>query len=71
MRRPQDNVMRQVMEPEEGPSGCARNEDEQESKGEFPFQRTVHCENSVWIMESPIAYSFVGAAKVASSRYWR
>jgi hypothetical protein len=47
MGRPQDNVVRQMMESEEGARGCASNEDEQEGQGEFPFQRTVHCENSV------------------------
>jgi hypothetical protein len=47
MRRSQNNVVLQMMESEEGARGGASNEDEQEGQGEFPFQRTVHCENSV------------------------
>ena len=42
-------------------SACryAGDEDEKERERQLPFQRAVHCENSVWIAESAIAYSFV------------
>src|SRR2546423_8540267 len=72
MRRAEYHVITQNMNAEEDPRHSTRDKDEEKGESEFPFQRAVHWENSVWIAESAIAYSFVASeANFVSSRYWR
>jgi hypothetical protein len=47
LRRPENDVVAEVMETEERTGHSARDEDEKKREREFPFQGTVHCENSV------------------------
>src|SRR5256714_13998792 len=72
MRRSENDVVAEMMKSEKRPGHSAGNKNQEKSKREFPFQRAVHCENSVWIAESAIAYSFVAVlADFVSSRYFR
>src|SRR5205085_8456639 len=70
VRRPEK--MMAEMERAEKAGHRPREEDENEGEGEFPFQGVVHSENSVWIAESAIAYSFAcGVLSTAFSRNCR
>src|SRR5436853_6234236 len=72
VRRAEYQVMTQNMKAEEDPRHPTRDKDEEKGESEFPFQRAVHWETSIWIAESPMAYSLVASeANFVSSRYWR
>src|SRR2546423_7316125 len=72
MRRSENDVVAEMMKSEKRPGHSAGDKNQEKSKREFPFQRAVHCENSVWIAESAIAYSFVAVlANFVLSRYCR
>ena len=70
MRRSED--VAPEMERAKEPRRQSREENEKKGEGELPFQSLVHSENSVWMAESAMAYSFVcGELSAASVTTWR